>query len=537
MRYARKMFRRAFSVRAILVVTALATVVVIASLVQNGNQVTIEMTDTGFQPSEITISQGDTVVFRSTGERGHWVASNYHPTHTVYPNSDIRKCGTVYEPLLFDACTVIEPGEEYRFTFHEAGVWNFHDHVFARYSGRVTVRKKNSPASFIYATVYKPALSALATFVSFFQDPPSKTPIGLSLGNGATFSPGYRPSAEELATDEDYEAKNIFSLVFNDLEAHRVVNQIGIKRALEKMYEESEDNTLFRCHQGAHYIGHAAYNLYGLSALSECTPLCSSGCYHGVAENWLIAEGDAGIIPKISESCSNLESKYKRDQCFHGAGHGFTAYTNYEIPKSLELCSKFNSADQQSHCYSGVFMENLMAAGGLGLITGHVSDWVSWEDLYYPCNAIGSDSEMLRRCYERQTTWMFVVNDLDVSKVLPECLNAPINERGSCFFGIGRDYMGNALGDTAQVQKLCESVSVQYRDDCITGAADLLVRDWSEATVYQAKNLCSGLPGNLESICFDYVIQGARDVYTSSSDLDTFCKALDEPYASRCIGP
>src|SRR3989304_4060025 len=52
----------------------------------------IEMTSSGFNPGTLTISVGETVTFVNKGDAKHWPASDIHPTHTVYPESDIKKC-------------------------------------------------------------------------------------------------------------------------------------------------------------------------------------------------------------------------------------------------------------------------------------------------------------------------------------------------------------------------------------------------------------------------------------------------------------
>src|SRR3989338_4962299 len=54
--------------------------------------VTIEFTDNGYVPSATSINAGDTVKWVNNGNTETWPASAMHPTHTVYPGSDIQKC-------------------------------------------------------------------------------------------------------------------------------------------------------------------------------------------------------------------------------------------------------------------------------------------------------------------------------------------------------------------------------------------------------------------------------------------------------------
>ncbi len=97
----------------------------------------IKATDQGFSPSTVTIQVGDIVEFFSSGVVGHWPASADHPTHKVYPGSDITKCGT--DAKIFDACKTIAPGDSWSFTFTEKGQWGFHDHLNKAFTGVITV--------------------------------------------------------------------------------------------------------------------------------------------------------------------------------------------------------------------------------------------------------------------------------------------------------------------------------------------------------------------------------------------------------------
>ncbi|MDP3992314.1 MAG: plastocyanin/azurin family copper-binding protein [Nanoarchaeota archaeon] len=110
------------------------------SLVNNpGEGNVIEITSSGFTPGTLTINKGDTVTWINMDTEPHWPASAFHPYHTVYPGSDIKKCGTAEESTIFDACQNLAPGESYSFTFNEVGSWGFHDHLNANSFGKIIV--------------------------------------------------------------------------------------------------------------------------------------------------------------------------------------------------------------------------------------------------------------------------------------------------------------------------------------------------------------------------------------------------------------
>ena len=99
----------------------------------------IEITSTGFNPATLEVKLGDTVTFVNKDNQAHWPASAMHPTHTVYPGSDIEKCGTADDNNIFDSCKGIRQSEEYKFTFNEKGSWGYHDHLAAGLRGKIIV--------------------------------------------------------------------------------------------------------------------------------------------------------------------------------------------------------------------------------------------------------------------------------------------------------------------------------------------------------------------------------------------------------------
>ena len=99
----------------------------------------ITITSSGFSPSSLEINAGDSVIFENSDTNQHWPASAVHPTHRVYPGSDIGKCGTAEAENIFDACRGLESGESYTFIFNERGSWRYHDHLRASIGGTIIV--------------------------------------------------------------------------------------------------------------------------------------------------------------------------------------------------------------------------------------------------------------------------------------------------------------------------------------------------------------------------------------------------------------
>lgn len=99
----------------------------------------IEITESGFLPQIITINKGDTVIWTNSISSKSWPASAVHPSHQAYPGSDISKCNTAKENVIFDACKGLSQGESYSFTFNEIGSWNYHNHLKSSIQGTIMV--------------------------------------------------------------------------------------------------------------------------------------------------------------------------------------------------------------------------------------------------------------------------------------------------------------------------------------------------------------------------------------------------------------
>lgn len=98
-------------------------------------EVTVTYTDAGFSPATVTINKGQTVRWVNQSGGPMWVATALHPTHEVYPGSDIDKCGSGAD--IFDQCANTD---SYVFTFNEIGEWGYHNHVQAGKFGKVIVQ-------------------------------------------------------------------------------------------------------------------------------------------------------------------------------------------------------------------------------------------------------------------------------------------------------------------------------------------------------------------------------------------------------------
>jgi len=100
--------------------------------------VTVNYTVSGFEPSTVTIDEGDTV--RWQAESGtFWVGSDQHPSHTEYDDTSTNEhCenGQPTSDSVFDQCSA---GESFSFTFEKSGEWGYDNHRYSQHEGTVVV--------------------------------------------------------------------------------------------------------------------------------------------------------------------------------------------------------------------------------------------------------------------------------------------------------------------------------------------------------------------------------------------------------------
>jgi plastocyanin len=86
----------------------------------------VHYTASGFNPKTIEIKRGEAIKFVNDTNQSIWVATNDHPTHTLYPGFDQGKSAG--------------KGGTFIFTFTEAGSWKYHNHNKPSDQGTIVVK-------------------------------------------------------------------------------------------------------------------------------------------------------------------------------------------------------------------------------------------------------------------------------------------------------------------------------------------------------------------------------------------------------------
>lgn len=432
------------------------------------------ITEEGFIPDRIEIDQGATVVWRNQIERPSWPASNFHPTHSLYKT---EKSGCISSAL--DACRGLEKGEEFSFVFDKPGHWGMHDHLYPAFTMRVSVLAENGgtePDEENAGTSSQVFASFFQKISDFFYD------IWDTLKNlfGSSSKEPDGPAPEGfIKKDPQEQLEYIERLAQEDPEyAWSYLKQAFIH----------EGQVIGNAHQHAHIVGNQAYSLMGFPGVRICDEAFAYGCFHGVTEKMLFAEGP-GAINKVEEVCIDEfppHETFDFTGCIHGAGHGLFSWAAYDIQEALRLCDNF-AEQYKNYCYDGVFMEYSFNAS----LEDHKKDLLG--DPWSLCS--GLDEKYHHNCARYYVPLMTNLFNFGTEQQAKLCLEAPTeNMKSTCYKNLG--YMtGQATkGDPVSTRELCGyATEVDGEYGCLIGAVTELVfqnyKDWQKNT----RNLCESI--------------------------------------------
>ncbi len=420
------------------------------------DHVVVDVTDDGFSLESVKIKIGEEVTWINKGNSPRWPASDIHPTHTLYPGSDITKCGK--EQNLLDSCGSLKSGQEFTFTFSQKGKWGIHDHLSPGHTMYIEVVDDEEKSFNLFSILRK-----LLSFITGFF---AKTSV-------------YVPEINEFRLMGYVDQKNIIK----EISASDPAKAWGYLKSAYTVDGQIKENP----HELSHIVGNALYTKNGLDGISVCDPAFAFGCYHGVAEEMLSDVGVDGIS-EIEDSCYKFFSKDTAlaASCIHGIGHGLATWESLDVAKALNDCDVLAS-NNRIYCYDGVFMEYSFGA-------------VATDDEWKFCGSL--DEKYQSMCakyhvyiYGRNNGWNF-------SELGESCDNAP-NEilRSNCLSGLGFSVANAAQGNPDKINEICSTIQSDGKYTCITFAA--------VETIFQAYSnwytsfvvLCNSLPSEWKENC------------------------------------
>jgi hypothetical protein len=248
--------------------------------------------------------------------------------------------------------------------------------------------------------------------------------------------------------------------------------------ALDELDALSKTDTyvLRTCHPLAHEIGHLAYAKYKSVQAAEgfARETCWSGYHHGVMESYISQFSDGQLRLRMNGICKQDAShpySLAYYNCWHGLGHGLTIRFTQDVFRSLRFCDYVTKSWERQSCYSGVFMQNIVANGS-GM---HRSVDLKPSDPIYPCDAVSKQQKP--SCYLMQTSYVLKVKNWNLPVAFRICDHVESGYVGTCYRSMGRDISGAALLDPGKVVAQCNMGASAHRAECIAGAAANAVYD------------------------------------------------------------
>lgn len=245
--------------------------------------------------------------------------------------------------------------------------------------------------------------------------------------------------------------------------------------AIARLYE-TDSYVRTACHPIVHEIGHLAYDRYKSVTKAEqyARETCWSGYHHGIMEKYISRFTNPQLLKRISRICPpDRAHPYSLAyyNCWHGLGHGLTIRFEQKVFKSLAFCKAISKDWERQSCYSGVFMQNIVADGS-GM---HQSVDLRPSDPIYPCNKVAADQK--QSCFLMQTSYVLRVFKWDIAKAFRTCDHVEAGYVATCYRSMGRDISGAATLEPATVVRECALGATPHRPDCIEGAAANAVYD------------------------------------------------------------
>lgn len=292
--------------------------------------------------------------------------------------------------------------------------------------------------------------------------------------------------------------------------------------ALATVYSRDKEFAEF-CHGNTHELGRIAYEKWSTGesfSLSDKTPYCGFGFYHGFIEALMEHEGD---IMRARAFCEYADAQLSETiqgisfACYHGIGHGVTDGTDPSLWRSedayiapgLALCDTLGAIEEhKERCASGVF--NALA---IAYRNPKYSLKADPQDPYRVCR-----KQKIRyareACYDQMNTLV-----VETAPTFEKALQVAVSKSESAYRNVAvmtvAGYQAqNALAGSADLGafvRACDSVPALYRDVCAYGFAVGLIEFGKPGEEYVAALRACGAANNRKEACINGLVQGVRD--------------------------
>lgn len=503
--------------------------------------VTIHIDESGFHPAKVSIGKGEMIVFENNGTLPHWPASDFHPTHTNYPQSSISKCNSIEANKIFDSCRAIEPGELYFFKFKNIGMWGAHDHFFPKFRIMIGVEENQKDRFFIKINFIK------KYFLDLFSRE-DQTTYGVPLNRDLKLH-------QTLSNDINkcYNSKNYLICIENTANA----------RAPKYTYNEiitalkNNANHSINCHDYLQFLTRRKFQeMRDVGEFySICDSTCGNACYHGVAEGYLktpyhdITNLDFDdATNKLLSACSKTADENPvglRTQCVHGIGHGLMLITDWDLLESLDYCDLYPNRKERSDCYSGVFMEFFLSFSKYPLADRLLNN----SDKLYPCSIL--EEKYTYTCIGYLTEDRYIQSNKSFSETSKICELLDDELKNVCFRQLG--HLQSRTFRLGDINRICDNaVDQESRQNCHTGFVRGLTEypntntargsaeqsDLNYRVYRTAVHYCSALEPKYREKCYKKIGTQMKSYGQTSELVSSICLLINETsFIDVCLNP
>ncbi len=428
---------------------------------------TITITSTGFEPQTLTVDQNTTLTFLNKDTVDHWPASDFHPTHDIYPEFDPQK--------------PIKPSEFWIFKPQKIGTFKYHDHLFPHQRATLIITPENgttpSPPSNFISRLKNLFITIFTRIKSIFS---RSSPSPLDPQNFTTLSPADQYQAlQTLAQNQTAPAAWKF---------------------IQDTFQGQSGMT-GNVHDLAHFSGGLLYDHLNFAGLTDCTPTFAFGCYHGFFDQAFAQSLDQ--IPQAQAACAKLAPGLSGPvaSCLHGIGHGVASFhQTQDLNQALTDCDRLTAG--RDYCYDGAFMEFTRATP---------PDFYRQEDPLYPCTQI--DQKYVFSCGRNQPTVMLQYFKFTFPQIIAACTQTTNSDlRDACFDALGFLAAAGSQGQAESIITTCNQIpSLIYRSRCAQAAAGELIFQDTPGWNTTAPQVCDSLPPPHQDACWQHLDQLVKD--------------------------
>ncbi len=455
-------------------------------------RVVITLTEHGFAPPSVRVPTGTRIVFRTRTDKPFWPASNFHPSHLLYP--------------AFDPVAPVAAQSEWEFTFDRVGSWGYHNHLKASQQGTVIV--------------FDPAT-----------------------GSHLACSTELQPTDIQGKTSCWYERIS------------EVTQKEGVAAGFAQVRTFYNEDPLFvpLCHDMTHFIGENAFHmsLRGRPlVLGPEVANCGYGFFHGFIEALMFAGNNyerafAACSQAHDELAQSVAQPNVRYTCYHGIGHGifdsldssFWGDDALMVENVLDVCERITGVEREElrkQCATGVFnaLANAYGDKRYGLVLDDT-------DPLRICRR--QDDSVFRRACVIEVSLVFIrSHGISRAAAIRFITSLPDHEDkiAAMYAYIGDETrLQIADVDPSSVGAWCAGYTKDIRIACLEGIEDIILERGRPEHEYEAVVAFCSSPALTQEervVCFERLIPRLATIY-SKEVLEGVCRKIPAAYYSLCL--